>query len=229
MSFKLIKREAKKSLKYHLFISILVCFITTLVISNGYKFNTSLGINTSDPLTHSITKVVIDTNNFNTIEKYAKRTRIYTSIANITNYKPTRGVLSVFFNQITGTGSIIMGILNAGNQFFFNNSLPFLIIFIFSIILYLLIYAFVQNIIIVGKNRYFLEHRKYQDTSFDKILFIYRVKKVKNVAFIMAMKDVKLILWSLTIIMGPIKYYEYIRLFSKKSRQETNSGQVSLL
>ena len=209
MDFKKIKKESRLSLHHHLFISILVCFVVTLIISNGYKFNTTSHISTNDPVTNSITRVFIDTNNIYTIENFAKRTKIYTTISSITNYKPTRGVLSVFFNQINGTGSILLGILNANNQFFFHNSLSERIIYVLSIMIYILIFLFVHNLIIVGKNRYFLEHRKYQDTSFDKLLFVYKVSKVKNVVLIMAMKTLKTFLWWLTVIMGPKKYYEY--------------------
>ena len=209
MNFRSIKKDARKSLKHHLFISILVCFVVTIIVSSGYKFNTSGHVSSNDPVTNSITRVFIDTNNFNTIEKFVKRTSVYTKISSVTNYKSTRGVLSVFFNQITGTGSIVIGILNANNQFFFHNSLPSIIIFSTGILIYIMIFIFIQNIIIVGKNRYFLEHRKYQNTAFDKILFVYKVKKTKNVAKIMLIRNLKMILWWFTVIMAPIKHYEY--------------------
>jgi len=212
MNRKEIKRKAKSVVKYHIFVSILVCFVVTLIISNGYKFNTSIHVNSNDSLTNSITKVFIDNNNINIIENITKRTRVNNVVNTVTNYKPTRGVLSVFFNQINTTGSITMGVLNATNQFLFNNSLPSLIVLITSIIIFIIIYIFIQNIIIVGKNRFFLEHRVYQDTSFDKILFIYRVKKVMNVAKIMLLRDIKMLLWCLTIVMGPIKFYEYFMI-----------------
>ncbi len=208
MDISSIKKDAKKSLKYHLFISILVCFIVTLVVSNGYKYNSSY-ISSDDKISSSITRVVFDTNNFNAVEKFIKNTDVYMNLNKITDYKPTRGVLSVFFNQITGTGSIIIGVLNANNEFFFHNNLPSLFIFILGVIIYIILFIFVQNIIIVGKNRYFLEHNKYQDTPFDKILFVYKVNKTKNVAFIMLKRTIYTILWWITIIWGIVKHYEY--------------------
>lgn len=208
MKIDSIKKDARKALKHHLFISILVCFVVTLLVSNGYKYNTSY-ISTDDKVASSITRVFFDTNNFNSVEKFVKNTNMYSNVEKITEYKPTRGVLSVFFNQITGTGSIIIGILNANNEFFFNNNLPSLSILFLGIIIYILLFIFVQNIIIVGKNRYFIEHNKYQDTSFDKILFVYKVKKTKNVSIIMLKRIVYTVLWWLTIIGGVIKHYEY--------------------
>ena len=208
MNFKGIKKEARHSLKYHFFTSVLVCFIVTLIISNGYKFNTAKQIE-NDTISNSITMNVLDTNNLNTIENFIKNTHTYGKVLKVTNYKPTRGVLSVLFNQINGSGSIVIGILNANNQLFFNNSISSLIILSIGIFIYFLIFIFVQNIIIVGKNRYFLEHRKYRNTPFDKILFVYRIKKTKNVAYIMLQKEIYALLWSLTIIWGIVKHYEY--------------------
>lgn len=212
MNYRVLKKNSRDSLKYHLFISILVCFISSLIISNGYRFNTTIGNYSNDSITKSITKVFLDNNNINFFEIIFKRTPLKSFADIIINYKPTRGVLSVFFNQITGSGSIVIGTLKAGNYFIFRNSLPSMIIFIVSLIIYLFLYIFVQKEIIVGKSRYFLEHLKYQDTSIDKILFIYRVKRVKNVSLIMVLRDLKLLLWSLTIIMFPIKYYEYFMI-----------------
>lgn len=208
MNIRSIKKDARKTLKRHLFISILVCFVVTLLVSNGYKYNTSR-ISSDDKISSSITRVLLDTNNFNAVEKFVKNTSIYNKFEEVTQYRPTRGVLSVFFNQITGTGSIIIGILNVNNEFFFNNSLSSMAIFIIGLIIYLLLFVFVQNIIIVGKNRYFLEHNKYRDTPFDKILFIYRVRQTKNVALIMLRRIIYTLLWWLTIIGGVIKHYEY--------------------
>ena len=209
MSSRDIKKNARNSLKYHIFISILVCFIVTLIISNGYKFNTTIQFSSNNKINNSLTNVILDTNNLNAIEIFVKNTESYKYIINITNYKPTRGVLSVFFNQITGTGSLIIGILNANNYFFFNNSVSYIVIYAIGALIYLLVWIFVQNIIIVGKSRYFLEHRKYQTTSIYKILFVYKYKKVKNVARIMLLKDIKMFLWWITIIFAPIKHYEY--------------------
>ena len=209
MSSRDIKKSARNSLKHHIFISILVCFIVTFIISNGYKFNTTVQFSSNNGINNSITNVILDTNNLNTIENFVKNTKLHKSIINITNYKPTRGVLSVFFNQITGTGSLIFGILNANNYFFFNNSISSIVIYIIGALIYLLVWIFVQNVILVGKSRYFLEHRKYQTTSIYKILFVYKYGKVSKVAKIMLLKDIKMLLWWMTIVMAPIKHYQY--------------------
>ena len=209
MDLTSIKKGAKKKLKYHLFISILVCFIVTLVISYGYKFNTVNYINNDNFIPSSIKRSFMDTNNFDTVKRFINTLNLSDKFKEIAKYKPTQGVLAVFFNQITASNSLIIGFLNANNQLLFHDVLPTLIILFLGTIIYILLYIFVQNIIIVGKNRYFLEHRKYQDTSFDKVMFIYKTKTTKNVAKIMIKKTIYQVLWSLTIIPGIIKYYEY--------------------
>ena len=203
-----LKKRAEKNLKGHLWRGIIVCFIVTTVLSGGYKYNTIDNIKESEQVVN-ITNDFKGTNNFNVVENLIHKTKISNVVENISSYKPTRGVLSVFFNQITGTGSIVIGILNAFNQFIFNNSIPILITISIGLFIYIFIYLFVQNILIVGKNRYFLEQRKYDETSVDKILFVYRVKQTKNVAIIMLKKAIFSFLWDLTIIGGFIKHYEY--------------------
>ena len=71
------------------------------------------------------------------------------------------------------------------------------------------IYVFVSTIINVGKNRYFLEHYSYQDTSVNKLLFVYYTKSIFNVGEVMLTKMIRSFLWYFTIIGGFIKHYEY--------------------
>ena len=82
-------------------------------------------------------------------------------------------------------------------------------IIILSVLTFLLIYVFVSTIINVGKNRYFLEHYSYQDTSVNKLLFVYYTKSIFNVGEVMLTKMIRSFLWYFTIIGGFIKHYEY--------------------
>lgn len=78
-----------------------------------------------------------------------------------------------------------------------------------SILLSALFTVFVSYILTVGERRFFLESRAYKDTRISRILFPYRERKTGNVAKIMLLKMIKTVLWSLTIVGGVIKYYEY--------------------
>ena len=200
------KRQARKIVKKHLWHSIVICFIVSTILTLGYKYNTQKNVRNYDTIGLFSLKT---SNNLDIVENKLEKTRLQTISKKITSYKPTRGLLSSYFNQITGTGSIVLGILNANNEYIFRNSIPSLVIMIIGILIYIIIYIFVINIITVGKNRYFLEHHSYDETKYDRLFFVYRVKKVKRVARIMIERSLCKILWNLTIIGGPIKHYEY--------------------
>lgn len=69
--------------------------------------------------------------------------------------------------------------------------------------------AFVAGPVVVGKNRYFMEHRAF-DSKFERIFWAFRSGRYMNVVKIMFWRDVKVFLWSLLfMIPGIIKSYEY--------------------
>lgn len=69
--------------------------------------------------------------------------------------------------------------------------------------------VFLFNMLKIGEKRFFMETRTYHDTKIYRLFYPYQVGRVGNCAWIMFMKNVFLGLWILTIIGGPIKYYEY--------------------
>ena len=69
--------------------------------------------------------------------------------------------------------------------------------------------AFVAGPVIVGKNRYFMEHRAF-DSKFERLFWSFRSGRYMNVVKIMFWREVKIFLWSLLfVIPGIIKAYEY--------------------
>ena len=69
--------------------------------------------------------------------------------------------------------------------------------------------AFIAGPVIVGKNRYFMEHRAF-DSKFERLFWSFRSGRYMNVVKIMFWHDVKIFLWSLLfVIPGIIKSYEY--------------------
>ena len=69
--------------------------------------------------------------------------------------------------------------------------------------------AFVAGPIVVGKNRYFMEHRAF-GSKFERIFWAFRSGRYLNVVKIMFWKEIKVFLWSLLfVIPGIIKAYEY--------------------
>ena len=69
--------------------------------------------------------------------------------------------------------------------------------------------AFIAGPVIVGKNRYFMEHRGF-GSRFERIFWAFKKGRYLNIVKIMFWKEVKVFLWSLFfIIPGIIKAYEY--------------------
>ncbi|SNU06952.1 Protein of unknown function [Lachnospiraceae bacterium] len=127
-----------------------------------------------------------------------------------TSAKYYGGVASVFVNEITGSQSFVFGIINGINEVVFNGRVASsVIIFVFAVIS-VFIFVFVKNVIIVGKNRYFLEQRRYHETGPGELLFPYKNKRLKNISKIMLIRYLFQLLWDLTIVGGIIKRYEYL-------------------
>lgn len=121
----------------------------------------------------------------------------------------TQGILATILNETSDSGSFIYGLFNGINELLFNNSISHGIILIVAALVLFIYWCFFQNIVQVGKYRFFLESRIYPETKFGRILYIYRLKRVGNVAHVMFLKALFLSLWWLTIVGGIIKIYSY--------------------
>ncbi len=69
--------------------------------------------------------------------------------------------------------------------------------------------AFVASPIIVGKNRYFMEHRAF-NSKFERLFWSFKSGRYLNIVKTMFIRDLKIFLWSLLfVIPGIVKSYEY--------------------
>jgi uncharacterized membrane protein len=83
---------------------------------------------------------------------------------------------------------------------------------IFSLLAFLLVVIFtflIKNILIVGDRRYFLENRIYAKSQLSRVLFVYKRKLAKKVAWAMFVKSLLQALWTLTVVGGFVKFYSY--------------------
>ena len=196
MDIKQVKKNARINLKRNYFKTILVVFIAGIIIHGGYSYTSYIYDNTK--IMH---------------KEYTAIKTDYDAVMNMvynafSDGKERRGVLAPLINNITENKSITVGFINTLNNLFFKESLSKTIISISAFVLALILYIFIQNTIRVGQDRYFLEQRRYK-TKIDKLLFTYQVKKNIHVAYILFLKSLYQILWSLTIVGGVIKLYEY--------------------
>ncbi|MDL2219135.1 DUF975 family protein [Ruminococcaceae bacterium OttesenSCG-928-O06] len=121
----------------------------------------------------------------------------------------TRGALAAVFNNVTRSGSFAFGTLNALNQFIFGDKIaPGIIILVGTAIMFLY-WMLVGNILRVGECRFFMENHLYRGTKVDRILYLYRIGRVRHVARVMFFRTFYIVLWYLTIVGGVIKTYSY--------------------
>ena len=147
----------------------------------------------------------------------------------------TKGLFSVFVNEITSSGSLGFGVLNGINKLVFHDRIgESVTIFIMTVIV-ALIWIFIKNLILIGRCRYFLEHRLYPETSADRLLFVFRTGQIRQSAFVMLIRSLLQTAWNLTIVGGMIKHYEYMMIpyvlaeDPKISRKEAFSRSKELM
>lgn len=206
---KKIKKASHKNLRTTYLKSILVIFIFTLVMGGGYTYTTTLTSN-SNNTSYSESK-----SNFETIDelineeikKQEKENKIDQKKA-----EEARGVLAPIVNKVTHDKSSIISFLNSFRLFYYKHNISAGLLSLAAGIVLMLIYVFIKLVLVVGKNRYYLETRKYRDTKPEKLLFPYRSKKTIHLALIIFTRNIYQTLWSLTIVGGIIKYYEYLMI-----------------
>lgn len=119
------------------------------------------------------------------------------------------GFIGNILNNVSNSGSFIFGILNATNQFLFQDHIVAGIIIIVGVLLSILYWIFIAKVLEVGRARFFLENRVFEKTKISRILLPFKVRKNFHVAFVMLQKNIYQFLWVLTIFGGPIKFYMY--------------------
>lgn len=208
-----LKTNAKKTIKRNYIQFIIVCIVIA-VVAGGYsnsKLNTELLQETSKVKTPSVVNSaakILD--NLGVTTLYDNEELIVSKVEKKFNLKDaTEGVFATIINNSGASKSFLVGILNTINGFVFENHFLENTILAFATALIILFWIFVQNILIVGQDRFFLENKNYDKTNIDRILFIYKIRKTKHIAYIMFCKFFFNFLWCFTIVGGIIKYYSY--------------------
>ena len=207
MNRKEIKKCARKSLRKNYFRTLIVVFIFGLIVGGGYNFGNKVDF--------SYIEKGIPESSF--ISSYLVKPKRISDIAedifikekgNTKEYRYTKGFLAPIINNMVESNSVVLGLFSS-ISLFINNKIDNAIVSLITLGIITLLYLFSINIIYVGKARYFLEQRRYKDTSIGRLIFPAKVKKKRNVIAVLLFVDIKLFLWCLTIIGGFIKYYEY--------------------
>lgn len=203
-----LKKSARSSLKHNYWRSVGVCLLV-LFFMGGLTFRTI----------HSSISAVIPqarqtAENDYSVDRFGKDA-LYEIIDNFSHritpaVHPTRGALAVFFNDIVSADSFSVGILEALNQIIFQGRLGAGIIMLAGFLMLIFFKIFISNPITVGRARFFEETRTYYNTSAWRIFYPFRTGRYRRTVFTMFIRDIRLFLWSLTIIGGAVKYYTYM-------------------
>ena len=119
-------------------------------------------------------------------------------------------MLAAFFNNVTQSGSIALGVVDSFSQMLFQDRVGQGFITLAAALISFLWWFFIKNLLVVGERRFIMEKLSYPETGARRILLPIRVGKIWNTAKVMFMRSFYLALWGLTIVGGFIKSYSYM-------------------
>lgn len=214
-SRKELKKSAKKTIKKN-YIQVFIACLIVAIVSGGYnssnvntelkqselesKLNTpSIVDSTLDILENAGVNEIVE-DEMDITDKIEEKFKIKNA---------TEGAIATIINNSGASKSFLVGILNTVNNIVFGSRFLESSIMTIATILLIGFWLFVQNILIVGEQRFHLEDKYYNETNIDRILFVYRIRKTRHIAYIMFCRYIFNALWYLTIIGGFIKHYSY--------------------
>lgn len=203
------RKQLKKLARADVKDNYLHCLIVSLVV---VALMGSYGLFHSATVAGTIQKRVPITTNAGILDLFLSNTfgQSFGAVAEYFAIKgSSAGVLAGLVNSVSSTGSFLYGTLNLVNKLVFSNSILPGVIMAAGALIYIFYWAFVQNVITVGQHRFFMENRCYHATSSERLVFVFRLKRTKRVAYTMFLQFVISLLWCITIVGGPIMFYAY--------------------
>lgn len=207
---KVLKKKTRAILKVNYWRIVAVCFLAAMM-TTAYASSTTFlqqylpdaQIKTIDGASAtagaSNSEVIADT-----VEQISDepKTTLFSSA-------PLNAAAEFMIDLYTSGKSVLFSFLKVFNSIMTDHSYWFSVFLSMGAISSLLYQFFVANLVLIGERRFFLEVRNYPQTRISKIFFLYKIRYIRNPAWIMFSKNVFQWLWNLTIIGGIIKYYEY--------------------
>lgn len=147
---------------------------------------------------------IIRPNNIEILEEYISNTKIVKDIPFITSKQAI-----AFIDKISKSNTWIIHLLGANLAYLKRNSGEAVAILILSAVISFILRFFIQNAAIIGKNRYTLECRYSDSVSVGRIFSPFHRKNIINLVFTMFIYKAVVTLWSITVIGGFYKSYQY--------------------
>ena len=188
-----------KSKKSWILIAI-VCFLFAF-IGTSNAFQTYI-INALDSLIGNSDAML--PRNIDFLKEYAVTTKLVRDIPFITS--------DLVLGIIDGLSKYVTWVIRlfAINMAYFKRN-PGEIIFnmIVAAIVTAIVRFFIQNVIVIGKNRYVMENRFQKEVPLRRITAPFHKKNILNMMWVMFRYQLIILIWSLTVIGGVYKYYQY--------------------
>lgn len=220
---KELKKQAKKSLKKHYWIFVVLCLAATYLGAGSSGSLSVINMPSGEAAMEEVsTGVVPETPQMSTViaeaimgenEESRETSRELKEQAEDSEGQNAvlgrrRGVLAQAVNQIE-SGAMIATVIMAVRSVVHSTEVTLILFIIASFLLAFLFWFFFTNMFTVIVSRVFLEGRIYEKVSPQRLLFLMRVKRWTKVSCTMFMASCLQVLWSLTIIGGVIKHYSY--------------------
>ena len=216
---KELKRKARKNLKKHYPIFMVVCVIAAFI---GTEFIGSLNISEVKTFPETVItgpekvdKAVEAALNEKTSESKQATKELKEEIIREDQKDQTkilgrsRGVFAMIVNAFS-TGSIYVTFITGMNSIIGHPNITSIILVTTSLLLSFLLWFFLTNMYQVISRRIFLEGRIYQKVPMQRFLFLLRIKRWNKTAWTMFVTSAFYSLWCLTIVGIVVKRYSYI-------------------
>lgn len=207
---KILKKKARLSMRQNYWRMIAVCFIITMLTSAYPMTTTFLSAQTWTFLPNPQSSISFAPNETNSEVLRETISNIAQSVgASASSEELIAIVTSVLVDLYTTSTSAFFSLLRTVNTFL-TEHWDFSVLFLFAgVIVSFLYQLFVNNLLLIGEKRFFLEAHNYHQTRISKIFFLYKLRFLAGPAWIMFCRTLFQSLWNFTIIGGIIKYYEY--------------------
>ena len=217
---KIHKLEGRKVLKSHYFILMIVAVIMIFFGTEFTIHTTGLGATKTDTpketaeLSYSASALPeLFSNikrNLTFTEEDAEAAGLPTdnSAGEFLGIPYSKGAVSSLIKGLT-SGKPLLAIATGINNILDAPRLTVILVVGGGILIHTFLWAMLFNLIGAAGRRCFLEARKYKKIEFSTLFYFITVKRWRRAAFTMFMKEVFLLLWSLTIVGGVIKRYSY--------------------
>ena len=210
MDLKNIRKVAKHRVRQNYIKNVLVLFVCTFLLTGGTTFKSKniLDVEVSSQRAVEILTFYKEKNSNPTVGELLDgaitEQQHQSEVAN----KIDTGIASTFVNEVAANRSMIANFVKGGLNAISGN-IPAAVLGVVATVLFLAFRLCFLSAVEVGRNRYFLEQRKYQGVKPDRFLYPYRKRRGVHVALILLAKNAMLTLWSFTIVGYFIKYYQY--------------------